>query len=312
VQNIAIGATAMQNTTTGLNNTAVGGASLISNTTGNQNTAIGRQALYLNTTASNNVAVGYQALYANTTGQQNTAVGHNAGLTQTSATHNTLIGKDAGQLTTTGGYNTFVGNDSGATVTTGTKNTILGRYNGNQGNLDIRTSNNNIVLSDGDGNPALYATGSSGTEKNRWEVGYFTGNHYPQTSSSGTTSIVDTGILWAGDTTGYTDGTLYDVYISGCPNAGGSAAYRNVIYGQIIINTGFTSGIQSDIRWYEKTNATATSNGSFTVSVVFWNGSTEATTVSRAQSNTQIRIKVTGYNASYVGYAQLVRLIKRL
>ena len=32
---------------------------------------------------------------------------------------------------------------------------ILGSYDGNQGGLDIRTGNNNIVLSDGDGNPRL-------------------------------------------------------------------------------------------------------------------------------------------------------------
>ena len=31
-------------------------------------------------------------------------------------------------------------------------NTIIGSYNGNQNGLDIRTSSNNIVLSDGDGN----------------------------------------------------------------------------------------------------------------------------------------------------------------
>jgi hypothetical protein len=40
-------------------------------------------------------------------------------------------------------------------VTTGAKNTILGNYNGNQGGLDIRTASNNIVLSDGDGNPRV-------------------------------------------------------------------------------------------------------------------------------------------------------------
>jgi hypothetical protein len=38
-------------------------------------------------------------------------------------------------------------------MSTGSKNTILGRFTGNQGGLDIRTSSNNIVLSDGDGNP---------------------------------------------------------------------------------------------------------------------------------------------------------------
>jgi hypothetical protein len=47
-------------------------------------------------------------------------------------------------------------------VTSGQKNTILGKYNGNQGGLDIRTSSNNIVLSDGDGNPRLHID-SAGT-----------------------------------------------------------------------------------------------------------------------------------------------------
>jgi hypothetical protein len=59
---------------------------------------------------------------------------------------------------TTGVSNTFIGvsatvSASGALVTTGSKNTILGPYSGNQGSLDIRTSSNYIVLSDGDGNP---------------------------------------------------------------------------------------------------------------------------------------------------------------
>ncbi len=41
-------------------------------------------------------------------------------------------------------------------MTTGSKNSIFGAYNGNQGGLDIRTASNNIVLSDGDGNPRAY------------------------------------------------------------------------------------------------------------------------------------------------------------
>jgi hypothetical protein len=38
-------------------------------------------------------------------------------------------------------------------MTSGSANTILGSYSGNQGGLDIRTSNGYIVLSDGYGNP---------------------------------------------------------------------------------------------------------------------------------------------------------------
>jgi hypothetical protein len=68
----------------------------------------------------------------------------------------------AGYSLTTGVNNTFVGGanpasayGAGGAITTGSKNTIIGRYDGNQGGLDIRTSSNNIVLSDGDGNPRL-------------------------------------------------------------------------------------------------------------------------------------------------------------
>ena len=40
-------------------------------------------------------------------------------------------------------------------MTSGSKNTILGKYTGNNGGFDMRTSNNHIVLSDGDGNIRL-------------------------------------------------------------------------------------------------------------------------------------------------------------
>jgi hypothetical protein len=58
--------------------------------------------------------------------------------------------------TATGASNTFLGHECGILVSSGAKNTIIGRYNGNQGGLDIRTSSNNIVLSDGDGNPRMH------------------------------------------------------------------------------------------------------------------------------------------------------------
>ena len=58
-----------------------------------------------------------------------------------------------------------MGQGAGSAVTSGDANTIIGRYTGNAGGLDIRTSSNHIVLSDGDGNPrAYFRDGSS----NRW------------------------------------------------------------------------------------------------------------------------------------------------
>lgn len=127
-------------------------------------TSLGYQALNSNTGA-NNTAVGYQAGYTNATGSANSFFGYQAGYTSavsSTTAGNTCIGAVTGYGLTTGTYNTFVGFGAsvggvgaGYYVTTGYKNTIIGGYNGNQGGLDIRTLNNYIVLSDGDGNPNL-------------------------------------------------------------------------------------------------------------------------------------------------------------
>jgi hypothetical protein len=119
---------------------------------GSYNTALGTQDLQANTTASNNTAVGYQASYTGTTGTQNTTMGWQSGFSNSTGSNNAFYGYYSGQLTTSSN-NTFIGNGAGYQVTSGAKNTILGNYNGNQGGLDIRTSSNYIVLSDGDGNP---------------------------------------------------------------------------------------------------------------------------------------------------------------
>jgi hypothetical protein len=156
--NVAVGGLALKANTTGSNNSAFGLGSLFSSTTGAGNTAYGRESLNQNTTASNNTAVGYQAGYTNSTGTRNALLGYVAGYSLT-GNYCTLIGAGAG-YSTTGERNTFVGDYSGNLVTTGTKNTIIGKYDGNQGGLDIRTANNNIVLSDGDGNPRKWLNGS--------------------------------------------------------------------------------------------------------------------------------------------------------
>ena len=148
--------------TTGTSNSTLGYNTLARNTTGSNNIAVGNDALFSNTTASNNTAVGKSALLFNTTGADNVAVGALAGDAITTGTFNTYVGKDAGGAATTGSYNTFIGAGTiagtgnfgaGSLMTTGSKNTIIGGYNGNQNSLDLRTASNNIVLSDGDGNP---------------------------------------------------------------------------------------------------------------------------------------------------------------
>jgi hypothetical protein len=134
--------------------------------------AVGRDCLYSNTTASNNTAVGYQAFYSNTTGTYNTALGWKAGYSNTTTSDCTFIGEEAG-YSTTGAQNTFVGGSAGYSVTSGAKNTILGRYTGNGGNLDIRTSSNYIVLSDGDGVPNAYWDANGTLVQNQTRNGYY-------------------------------------------------------------------------------------------------------------------------------------------
>ncbi|NBW23452.1 MAG: hypothetical protein EBR82_87480, partial [Caulobacteraceae bacterium] len=76
-------------------------------------------------------------------------------------TGSTFVGYWAGRYVTSGVSNTFIGDASGYAVTTGSKNTIIGKFSGNQGGLDIRTANNYIVLSDGDGNPRAFWNGTA-------------------------------------------------------------------------------------------------------------------------------------------------------
>jgi hypothetical protein len=176
--NTAVGYETLRNSTAA-SNTAVGTYSLYTNTSGTYNTAIGVDipgtalgALGNNTTGSNNTAVGTAALVANTTGDKNVALGDIAGYSNTTGTSNVFIGNGAG-YSTTGSGNTFVGGSTsgayypaGYLVTTGNNNTILGGYNGNQGGLDIRTLSQNIVISDGVGNPWMWhgSTSQQGLE----------------------------------------------------------------------------------------------------------------------------------------------------
>jgi hypothetical protein len=154
-ENTAVGYNAGNTITTGGGNTIIGERSAQATTTGDQNTTLGSYALAVNTTGSYNIAIGRQALAASTTASNNTAIGHQAGMNPT-----------------TGAGNTYVGYQSGVNMSTGSKNTILGSFSGNNGGLDIRTASNNIVLSDGDGNPRLYCNSSG-----RWSMNGGTNNN---------------------------------------------------------------------------------------------------------------------------------------
>jgi hypothetical protein len=177
---------------TGSDNSAVGIRSLTSNTTGTKNTALGYDALKSNTTAINNTAVGYQAGYSNTTGANLTAIGWQAFKNTQTALSCTGIGVNAG-LNSTGNRNTFIGQGAGETITSGSENTVLGRFDGNQGGLDIRTSSNNIVLSDGDGNARMLVNGSGYMKARSVDAGFYNSAgayHELNHNNSGSSAVI--------------------------------------------------------------------------------------------------------------------------
>jgi hypothetical protein len=149
--NTAVGANALAATSTGDSNAAFGASALASNLAGTGNTATGFTSLRDNTSGNYNVASGYLALATNLSGANNVGIGYSVLSTATATSNNTAIGYEALKVAS-GSTNTAIGYQSGVAMTTGTKNVILGSYSGNTGTLDIRISNNNIVLSDGDGN----------------------------------------------------------------------------------------------------------------------------------------------------------------
>jgi hypothetical protein len=242
-----VGAYAGRITTTGLGNVGIGTSVLYDNVSGSYNIAIGQQALRYNT-ASDNTAVGFQAAYSNSTGtgitalgkgaayavtgNYNTILGWRSGEVITSGQANTIVGALAGSLST-GSKNTFVGgpvpgvsNGCASAMTTGSSNTIIGNYNGNQGGLDIRTSSNYIVLSDGDGNPQAYCNGS-----NQWFMG-----------KGGTSNTADGYLALNGST--YTgQGPIVDFWRNGSrSNAVGSYSYIKGGTGQDLLCMN-TSGV---------------------------------------------------------------------
>jgi hypothetical protein len=163
-QNIGIGDGAMtgnSSNATGSYNVGVGALTAL--TSGSNNVGVGYQALNANNSASSSTAVGYQAGYNNTIAGSGVYIGAGAGYTNAGGGGNTFVGANAGNLFTAASgatYNAFFGAGSGSAVTSGQKNTIIGGYSGNQNGLNISAASNYIVLSDGDGNPRMYNTGS--------------------------------------------------------------------------------------------------------------------------------------------------------
>jgi hypothetical protein len=124
--NLAVGATALPTTVSGIQDTAVGYQALNANTTGNVNTALGYSALSSNTTGSGNTAVGGNALFSNTTGGSNNAFGGAALANNTTGSQNSAFGARTLIHNTTGSGNTAVGGNALSSNTIGSGNTAFG------------------------------------------------------------------------------------------------------------------------------------------------------------------------------------------
>jgi len=163
---IAIGTDALSSAgALAYSNIAIGTNSLDSLTTGDENVVIGVNAAAAMTYSGSCVAVGHNAMQNATVPNGDVAIGYRC-LRSSDGDHNTAVGYISLLANTTGTYNTAIGANAGSDITAGSKNTILGCFTGNVvGVLDIRTSDNYIVLSDGDGNPEMYWDGSAWTAK---------------------------------------------------------------------------------------------------------------------------------------------------
>jgi len=123
-RNIAIGSSALP-VNTGMDNLAIGANAMQNNTTGGGNIAIGSFSLRFGTATQSNIAIG-QAALESTTGSRNTAVGFFAGRLTTTGTGNVALGANALDANVGGTDNTAVGVDALGTSASGGQNTAVG------------------------------------------------------------------------------------------------------------------------------------------------------------------------------------------
>jgi len=141
--------------------------------------------------------------------------------------------------------------------------------------------------------------------------GHQLGNQYSMTSGGGTgTAIVDTGITYnSGDYGGYGRGFTYKVVFNGNPNGNGSAAYFAQYMGILMVYTGWSGSAVTTYIQYTQL-AGGNNIGALTLTPVFWNGSTESSSIGVYTTGAQIRLKISGYNSSATGQDQSLYLTR--
>jgi hypothetical protein len=163
--NTALGYNAGANVNTGTNNTIMGSGAGISVQGGGSNTLIGQNAGGSISANTGTVAIGVQAA-TGMSGAANTCVGNNTGLSSTGG-NNVLFGYAAGSAAMSGNaaQNCYIGYAAGTNCTSTFYNTVLGGFSGSiTGALafDMTTTNNNVAISDGQGNLKAFWSGFLG------------------------------------------------------------------------------------------------------------------------------------------------------
>lgn len=135
------------------------------------------------------------------------------------------------------------------------------------------------------------------------------GRSVAQTSSTSGVAIFDTGIFYSE----YGDASLWELHMSGNPLFSGSVHYNIPQTGTIAIGTTnvgtppehqiiYTAGVVPDFSGLTE----------FTITAVFFNGTSETTTAPYTATNIQIRIKVSGYEVGNEGAGTGLYLTRRL
>lgn len=111
----------------GLDNLAIGAGAMNGVSSGTKNTAVGASAMqsYIGTGSDNNTSIGYNSMMGLTTGSLNTAVGAEAMTALVTGSSNTSVGNQS-LMNTTGSSNVGVGKGAGTTITSGSNNTMIG------------------------------------------------------------------------------------------------------------------------------------------------------------------------------------------
>jgi hypothetical protein len=137
----------------------------------------------------------------------------------------------------------------------------------------------------------------------------FLGKSFGLTGTSGSTAIYDAYV---------TNGTgeVYELMATGNPNSAGSGYYKDVMFGKIIIGTGWNGSAVTTYINYVQENPDPRSlyssglGTSLSASIFFKSGSSEVSNKPVLQY-TKIRVKIGSYNSSNVGNYTTVR-VKRL